>query len=167
MTVSCMLRNLSNSVLKPKRNLCQLCGLIDRFCAFNTKLTQGFKIRTQFCIGKKARSRKHVSEVSFRFDDFCAGSLHDLCYRSSRLCQVQNSILHRTVLLPEVIIEQKVRFHSEILAFHVNQSSTRSAGSYMLFFQSAVLDAKLNSQLKNVYLIDSRAVPVPVLFRLS
>ena len=40
-----------------------------------------------------------VKEVSTRFDVFWPDSLHDLCYRSSRLCWVQNSILHLIVPL--------------------------------------------------------------------
>ena len=50
---------------------------------------------------------RYVGEVSTRFDNSCADSLHDLCYRSSRLCWMPNLILHRMVLFSLGVIRQK------------------------------------------------------------
>jgi hypothetical protein len=55
----------------------------------------------------------HVGEVSIRFDNSGLDSLDNWCYRSSRLCWMQNSILNRMVLFSERVIGQKIGFYLE------------------------------------------------------
>ena len=45
--------------------------------------------------GRRHIAHFNVSEVSTWFNSFCTDSLHDLYYRSRRLCWVQNLILYR------------------------------------------------------------------------
>jgi hypothetical protein len=53
---------------------------------------------------KEKKITNHVKEVGTRFDNISPDSLDDLCWRSSRLCWMQNLILNRMMMFSEGVI---------------------------------------------------------------